>query len=265
MKCYVINLNRSTDRLSHIEREFARADVAFTRVEAVDGRLLTQEQIDSLIDPVQRWEIRIPPSEIGCFLSHRKCLEIIAGGTETYGAIFEDDIALTGHAHCLLTSEDWIPEGADVVKLDTFKTVVLLDNFRKIPQSSCQVARLHTKHLCCGGYIVSRVAARRILKRMDKISVPVDNLIFDPAYELFSDLQIHQVTPALCAQVGLTSLIEADRKQERRRVIARPSLPGLIVREIARSYRRSSHILSPAKWWTRFTTSGRWTKVPFIL
>ncbi len=265
MKCYVINLDRSADRLAHIQQEFARADVPFTRVEAVDGRLLTQEQLDALVDPVQRWEIRIPPSEIGCFLSHRKCLEIVATGQDAYGAIFEDDIALTHHARRLLTSADWIPEGADVVKLDTFKTVVLLDNFRKIPDSACQVARLYTKHLCCGGYIVSREAARRILQRMDTISVPVDNLIFDPAYELFSDLQIHQVTPALCAQIGLASLIEADRKQERRRVIARPSLPALIVREIARSYRRSSHILSPSKLWTRLTTSKRWTKVPFIL
>lgn len=263
MKHYVINLDRSVDRLQHIEKQFEKLDLPFTRISGVDGRLLTKEQLDVVIDPVKRWDVTIPASEIGCFLSHRKCLELVVKGEDAYGAIFEDDIAFTHNAGDLLNNISWIPDGADIIKLDTFKTVVLLDEFKKISGSEFKVARLLTKHLCCGGYIVSKAAAGRILTHMQTISVPVDNLFYDPAYELFDTLTIHQVTPAICAQIGLESLIEADRKVERRKVLARPALPARIIREIKRSYRRSSHLLNPARVWTSLSTSKRWMRVSF--
>lgn len=263
MKSYVINLDRSQDRLGHITSVFQRAGLQFTRISGVDGRLLSQTELDKIVDPVQRWEIRIPPSEIGCFLSHRRCLEQIAQGEEHYGAIFEDDIALAANARRLLAQTDWIPQDADVIKLDTFKTIVQVQDLHKISGSDFKIGRLLTKHLCCGGYIVSKQAAQRILAHMQVISIPVDNLIFDPAYELFEHLTIYQVTPAVCAQMGLESLIEDDRKHERLLVKVRPRLPGRIVREIKRVYRRWSHRLSPIKIWVSLTSARRWIRVPF--
>lgn len=265
MKCYLINLDRSPDRLEQMKVEFDRYGLAFTRVPAVDGKQLTQEELDAVTPAIRRWEIPIPPSEIGCFLSHRKCLEMIADGDDLYAAVFEDDIQLSSDAGAILANGDWIPADTDIVKLETFRTVVLLDAPRKIDNTKYETARLLSKHLCAGGYIVSRDAARHILTYMDKISIPVDNLLFDPAYELFSKLTIYQIVPALCRQIGLESLIEADRKALRRQYKERPSLPGLVIREIVRSYNRSSHILSPSKLWTRLTSSKRWTRVQFKL
>lgn len=263
MKCYLINLDRSVDRLEQMNREFGRCGLTFTRVSAVDGRLLSQEELNAVVAPVRRWEIPMPPAEIGCFLSHRKCLELIANGEEAFAAVFEDDIVLSRQAQKVLSDIDWLPADADVIKVETFNTVVLLDTGKKIHGSDCKYARLLSKHLCTGGYIVSRDAAKRMLTFMNEISVPVDNLIFDPSYEMFAGLNIYQVYPALCKQQGFVSLIEADRKTLRRQYKQRPSFFGLIVRETVRSYNRSSHILSPSKLWTRLTSRKRWLRIPF--
>lgn len=263
MKCYLINLDRSPERLKQMEAEFGRLGLLFTRVPAVDGKLLTQEELDAVTPPVRQWEIPIPPSEIGCFLSHKKCLEIVANGQDHYAAIFEDDIELSSDAAKLLSNLDWIPADADLVKLETFRTVVLLQGLEKIKGTDFKVARLLTKHLCAGGYIISKDAAKRMLLDMDVISIPVDNLMFDPACDFFSKFTVFQITPAMCRQNAMPSLIEADRKALRCEYIKRPSLPGLILREIKRSYGRSSHILSPAKLWTRLTSDKLWTRIQF--
>lgn len=263
MKCYLINLDRSADRLEQMEREFGRYGLDFTRVSAVDGRLLSQAELDAVVAPVRRWEIPMPPGEIGCFLSHRRCLEIIASGDDAFAAVFEDDIVLSRQAQTVLSSSDWIPAGTDIIKIETFNTVILLDAATRIKGTDCSYGRLLSKHLCTGGYIVSRDAAKHMLTFMNEISVPIDNLIFDPAYEMFAGLNIYQVYPALCKQEGFVSLIESDRKTLRRQYKHRPSFPGLVVREIARSYNRSSHILSPSKLWTRLTSKKRWLRVQF--
>lgn len=263
MKCYLINLDRSADRLKQMNVEFARKGLTFTRVPAIDGRQLTQKELEAVNSSARCWEIPIPPGEIGCFLSHRQCLEIIANGEDEYAAVFEDDIVLTNQAQKIIGTSDWIPADADIIKVETFRTVILLDAPTEIAETHFKCARLLSKHLCTGGYIVSRSAAQRMLAFMDKVLVPVDNLIFDPAYEMFAHFNIYQIYPAICRQMGFDSLIEADRKILRREYIKRPSLLGRIIREIRRSYNRSSHILSPTKLWTRLTSKKRWLRVQF--
>lgn len=263
MKCYLINLDRSVDRLSKMQSQFDSINISFTRVSGVDGKLLTAEQLAQITDAVQRWEIPLPASEIGCFLSHRKCIELIANGDDEYAAIFEDDVTLSAASAQFLRDSRWIPDKTDIVKIDTNNTLVILEDFTSLDNTGRDLARLRSKHLCCGGYIVSRRAARHILTYMDKVSVPVDNLIYDPEYDLFSQLTIYQLAPALCMQINADSLIEADRKQLRRQYKIRPSLPVLVWRELTRPYKRNAHNINPIIIWTRLTTSKRWLKVPF--
>lgn len=263
MKCYLINLDRSPERLATMQAQFDKAGISFSRVSGVDGKLLSAEELAAVVDPVQRWVIPMPASEIGCFLSHKKCIELIACGTDEYGAIFEDDVTLSEDCANLLKQTDWVPENADIIKMDTQDRLVVLEGAREIPDIGRALARLFSKHLCCGGYIVSRKAAKLILTHMDKISVPVDNLIYDPQYELFLQLSIYQLTPALCMQIDADSLIEDDRQRLRKEHKKRPSLPVLIWRELTRPYKRNAHIISPVNIWMRFTTTKRWLKVPF--
>lgn len=263
MKCYLINLDRSKDRLAKMQLQFDSYNIQFTRVAAVDGRLLTSEQLAEVVASEQKWEIPLPASEIGCFLSHKKCLELIADGEDEYSAIFEDDVTFSKDISIFLNNTDWIPKHSDVIKIDTDDILVALKDFNAIKNTEYELPKLCSKHLCCGGYIVSRNAAKRILTHMDKISVPVDNLIYDPKYKLFSKLKIHQVLPALCMQIYTDSLIEADRQHLRIKHKKRPTFLEWVGRELMRPYKRNAHIISPVNIWARWTTSTRWMKVPF--
>jgi len=91
---YVINLARSPDRLAHAKAQFSALDINFTRVAAVDGRELSQEEFARL--PQKRhWRYNMKRGELGCLLSHRHCLHLAMTSAAPYTAIFEDDIVLS--------------------------------------------------------------------------------------------------------------------------------------------------------------------------
>jgi len=221
MKCLVINLDRSPDRLAHVTAEFARIGAAFERVAAIDAR----ERPD--LAEMQRHAMRESPlrladAEIACLLSHKQCWSIIAAGEDAYGAIFEDDVVFCDKAGELLADTGWIPADADVVKLETFfkRTVVA----RK--QIACGhgffASRLYGVHIGAAGYILSREAARNLLEATDETGIPVDHLVFNPNVSTSSSKVIYQLVPALCLQaqflgdrqVRLPSLLKQQRAKE---------------------------------------------------
>lgn len=108
MRCLVINLDRSRDRLAHVASEFGRIGVPFERVSAIDCP-----------DCCSVAKSPLSAAEVCCFLSHRSCWEIVANGADQYGAVFEDDVVFGAGAGSLLASGRWVPRDADVIKLET--------------------------------------------------------------------------------------------------------------------------------------------------
>lgn len=189
MKCLVINLDRSTDRLAHMTEQFARIGVAFERVpgiETPDGsRVILQ---------------RLTRAEICCFLSHRRCWQIIADGTDRYGAVFEDDIFFSSDAGPLLADDGWVPRDADLVKLETYFVPVRLGRKRTPIGNGYSVVRLVGQHVGAAGYVISKAAARTLLKRTKRINGAVDDALFSPTLMTCARNTIYQLMPAPCAQ-----------------------------------------------------------------
>lgn len=199
MKCLVINLDRSPDRLAHITTEFARIGVAFERVEAIDARARPElDQMPQNLLYTKR--LRLTGGEIACLLSHRACWMIIAGGDAPYAAIFEDDVIFSARAGALLGNADWIPADADIIKLETFfqKTMVGWKRISAGPGFS--ISRLLGDHMGTGGYIISKRTASDLIEASQEISVAVDDLVFNPAFPIMPSKTIYQLIPALCAQ-----------------------------------------------------------------
>ncbi|MDZ7824293.1 MAG: glycosyltransferase family 25 protein [Ahrensia sp.] len=48
MKAWFINLDRSPERLAHMKSVLGKLDIAFERIKAVDGRDLTEAQINEV-------------------------------------------------------------------------------------------------------------------------------------------------------------------------------------------------------------------------
>ena len=221
MKCLVINLDRSADRLAHIKGEFSRIGVGFERVAAIDA----QERPDLASMPLKVKRIsprRLADAEIACLLSHRACWTIIAAGEDSCGAIFEDDVIFSGRAGALLADPSWIPADADIVKLETFLNRTTIARKRIAAGHGFSVSRLHATHIGSAGYILSRQAASDLIKATEDIGIPVDQLLFNPKFETSSSKTIYQMVPALCVQgqflagnaVRLPSLLKRDRDDQ---------------------------------------------------
>lgn len=198
MKCLVINLDRSPDRLAHITAEFARIGIAFERVVAMDARdrpdLMLQRQ-----HPMYAIR-RLSGSEIACMHSHRACWSIIAQDDAAYGAVFEDDMVFSAKAGALLADSGWIPADADAVKLETFFSKTMIQRKRTVVDHGFSVLRLRGSHMGTGGYIVSRQMARDLLEATAQTSAAADDLVFNPAFPTSGSKTIYQLVPALCAQ-----------------------------------------------------------------
>lgn len=190
MKCLVINLDRSTDRLAHVTAEFAKIGIHFDRAAAFEADAVNPE-----------WQLT--RQEVACFQSHRQCWQIIADGTDPYGAIFEDDVVFSADAGNLLIDDGWIPRGADVVKLETYFVGVRIAHKQEPVRNGYSVTRLVGRHLGSAGYIVSREAAQRLLKGTTRLKGTVDYALFSPTLMTCSRNTIYQLMPALCVQSNL--------------------------------------------------------------
>jgi len=241
--CYLINLERSHDRLQSMHRLFAERGLQFERVPAMDGALLSDEDVTRLT--VKRhWVWELSRAEIGCFLSHRECLRRIAEGDAPWGAVFEDDIALSPQMSRFLHDWNWIPAGTEMVKLDTGNVVCTVEPPRAIvwPEatpSGYSLARLVSAHCCAGGYLVSKQCATRLYALTADIRAPIDEIYFNLDYGLLRELNVQQMIPALVVQVsGLASTIEAQRRHNRSIARRQRTLGQCALRNLRRVHRK---------------------------
>lgn len=217
MKCLVINLDRSPDRLAHITAEFARIGVAFERIVAIDAR----DHPDLVLQPQHAmYAIRhLSRSEIACMHSHRACWSIIAQDDAPYGAIFEDDMVFSAKAGALLADARWIPADADAIKLETFFSKTMIQRKKTPVGHGFSVFRLRRSHMGTGGYVLSRQMARDLLEATAQTNAAADDLVFNPAFPTSGSKTIYQLVPALCAQDQfvddrLPSLLSEERDAE---------------------------------------------------
>ena len=202
---FIVNLDRAPERLSLMQQAFGEKGLTFTRVPAVDGRLLSEDERNQWCPrPGRFW--KLGPGEIGCFLSHRRCWELIAEGTADYAAIFEDDVILADDAKTFLQDWSWVSPDADIVKLDTYchRTTISKTTIKLTGRYA--LARLRATHVSGAGYLVSRRAAVKLLALSSQFADPLDHFLFNPISILFSSLAVCQLIPAICIQRDLLRL-----------------------------------------------------------
>jgi glycosyl transferase family 25 len=244
MNIYLINLDRSPDRLQRMATIFSDLGLDFTRMPAVDGAKLIAE--GKLHRPERAGLIyQLGPGETGCFLSHRACWEAIANAEQNHGAVFEDDVHFGSGLAELLSNDAWIPGDADVVKLETTRVHALLDRTGNKLALGRSLKRLRSTHTGASGYILSKSAARKLIALSEDFVDPVDQFMFNPACTAWADLTIYQLTPAICIQdmlvgagsqvVGFQSTLE-DERPELKSQKERLSKP---LREIMRPLRQA--------------------------
>lgn len=243
-----INLDRSVARRAHMEKLATTAGICLTRLQAVDGLLLSDEEYDQ-VHPAKLNHRRMTKSEVACFLSHRKAWHQICQHEAAHGAVFEDDIDFGTALQAVLSSGAWVRPDMDLIKLDKATRKHVEFGERVEIEPGLEVRRMLSLHVGCGGYIVSKAFARKLIDRTQVIHVPIDHFLFNPAQEVFGGSNIWQAQPAVCihqqfseirflpADAELSSL-QSSRKEEirshQRRAGRLAFLAKRLVREVTR-------------------------------
>lgn len=194
LKSFLINLDRSTHRLERMAARFQAINLDFTLIHAIDGHLLPQNEVELFVNTrnTRRWNY----GEIGCFLSHLKTWQGFLDSGEEFAAVFEDDVFLSEELTGLLTSSDWIPDDADIVRLETtfWKAEISMDKI--MVTERFDLHRLLSLHHGSGAYIISKRAARFLLDNPALLRSTIDSTLFDFREKSCRALIIYQMNPA---------------------------------------------------------------------
>ncbi len=221
MRLYVINLASREDRLQHITSELKRVGAAFERLEAVDAR--TSPEVLALEQrPSSRSGFVISDAALACALSHMKAWRVLLESGESHCAVVEDDV-LVSEDFVSSLSTGWLPAGADIVRLETYRTRVHLAARPSAFLGERGVYRMLTRQAGTAAYIVSRQAAAKLLKFMTPPTDAVDEVMFNDRYGWMPQARVYQVSPAMAVQ--------ADRAPEVRFKTAGFAVGSIAARE----------------------------------
>ena len=212
LQVLVINLDRSTERLTAMQERLARADMPWRRVSAIDGHALAlagHADIDA--QGYRRWHGKeLNPAEAGCHLSHIKAMRQFLAGPCEFALLLEDDADFPADFRALLDRLAEVAEAWDIVKLSSFHS-----------GTPVRIADLHppyalavplSRHMNANAILLNRSAAQVLVEKMLPMRLPYDHAL-ERAW--LYGLKLRVVTPSPCpSETGLTSTI-GDRQRLR--------------------------------------------------
>lgn len=182
---YLINLQRSPDRLREMKRSLEAQKIDFERVEAIDSENLSPSDWNICHTPSIEYPYSIKAGEIACYLSHRLCwLKLINSGLK-WGLILEDHCVLSQRAYFYLRSTEWIPKECEIVQLVFSEKNVFYKKKIDLSDGNSLLNIVNTSPVGTSGYFISRHAAEIALQYSDQILSPIDNYLFG-SWSLFS-------------------------------------------------------------------------------
>ncbi|KAB2779786.1 glycosyltransferase family 25 protein [Brucella anthropi] len=168
---YVINLARSRDRWDRLKSNADALSIELRRVEAVEGKLLSPEELTDFDDAGFR---------IGA-------LETIAIAPEPFAVIVEDDVVFTSAFQPFLTHLTKVT-GWDAVKLVNHR-VAAFRSFQRVDDQFSIGRCLHGPLGSSAAYVVTREGASKMLKALRPMRLPYDVALergWAGAYQIFT-------------------------------------------------------------------------------
>jgi len=186
---YVINMDKSKDRLATMEKQIPKLGRPFTRISAIDGAALSPDDFDRYATRFCRYFCS--KGMIGCFLSHRKAWQTIVDNDDRYALVLEDDCYLrpdfqeeltVAMQELQLLDDQWDflyagyfgPSSSDKpnTMMCTLQSLFLKEIPKKKHDGTHTFVPLSPVGFHC--YVVSQKGARKLLEHLDKASYHVD-------------------------------------------------------------------------------------------
>ena len=170
---YIINLEKSIDRMTHMRQEITTLGLPYTRIEAVYG--------PALPEPIEEFDERRfnrltgkqkNLREIGCYLSHIHTFKSFLASDNNYALILEDDVHLPDLLISLLESAIVHNKHWDLLRLSSSRQGEFI-----------KIAQLDTDHQLAynlkvlkntGAYLISRKGAKSCLNKLLPMCLPYD-------------------------------------------------------------------------------------------
>jgi glycosyl transferase family 25 len=203
---YVINLDRSPQRLKEITHQLEQFGLSFERVQAVDGKLATEEQ-KALLDEKgyqSKHGKTSLPGELGCYLSHVRAIDTFLASESPCAIILEDDAIL--EAGFVQGIEDLLKHASrwDMVKLSGVHSGTPL-RVLQLNQNHA-LAVMFSKCTGSSAYILNRRAALAYKQDLLPMTLPYDHE-FDKGWKY--GIKVRSVSPFLIAhnEVAATTIL----------------------------------------------------------
>jgi glycosyl transferase family 25 len=197
MKIFVINLDKSTDRLSHMAAQLDRLGYAWERFPAL-GPTHVEDMGRTLELPLLRGRCTAP--EKGVALSHYSIWKKVLDEGIDHAIVLEDDIHFCRDARTLVESvKERISRGFcyDIIKLETFLAGIFVDRKGLNLSARTGLHRLRSNHTGAAAYIISRDGCRKMIDRYASADRAVDLVMFDGDMD---EMRVFQLHPAPCIQ-----------------------------------------------------------------
>lgn len=174
---YVINLDRSVERMERFEKDFASFPIPHVRVSAVDGKLLTV--------PVRDYDAfmffmnvgrEVSPGEIGCYFSHLKVFKMFLESQQEFALICEDDAVPIPECYeaieqAIAHSKTW-----DLLRLYKHRSTMIFP-YQSLTSTHCLATSIKDMR-CTAAYIVNRRAAEVLIKKLVPMTCLYDTALF---------------------------------------------------------------------------------------
>lgn len=223
LKIFVINLVQATARKKHVLRQLSKQQLNAEFIQAVDGNLLKQAQINQIYSKsksLQSMKRPLTKGEIACAMSHLNIHQKMLDENIEQAVILEDDIIL---------GDDFV---ATVEKIQAIAPknwqLILLGyhpyscNFTILKPSILPNTKLVVPlTLATGthGYLINKAGAGRLLSTLKTLSMPID--WYTGNYRLTN---LYAIKPPF---VGVSPEFLSDLSQERNIVASKIQVKDL--------------------------------------
>jgi glycosyl transferase family 25 len=206
---FVINLDRSPERLRKISERLRQLDLTYERVPAIEGATLT-DAVRAGFNP-KRLSHRYSDYAVACYLSHLRALAIISERAIPCGIVLEDDAVFDAGFKAWTEPAIPLPAGVEILKLEGFGAA----NSPKLKVSRYAGRTIQFSYKPSGGaaaYLITLEGARRALRELKIMRGLLDCDLF--AYWR-TGIGVHEADPFPVTQDGSPTTIIPPKSPRR--------------------------------------------------
>jgi len=210
----IINLETSVERRLHMQEQMAAMGLDYRIFPAVNGDLLTQDEIDETYSAdaaLSRRGRHLSKREIGCAFSHIRLYQEILDNEFRAMVILEDDVLIDKEFLVLIEQYRHFPKDWDIVFLGYNIRARSLNEVQEFfGKFSLKQPKGFGHIRFANGYMVSLEGASKLLKLTRDLHRPIDH--YTGKYRL---LNTYIVDPQVVLSANLSSTIGYQEKKEK--------------------------------------------------